>query len=253
MAGNRTGGLFSSEESQQHIYILELKAALFGLKALCNNFPNIHIFIQLDSTSAVAAINKMGCARLIDIDQVVHLIWNFVLKHDNWVTATHIPGIFNEEADIESRKHETRTEQMINLKYFEKIIKSLNFKPTVDLFAARLNTELPHFISLRPGPDSKQVSVFTFSEENLSFYAFPPFICIPKVLQKVWHDKAEGILVVPDWPNQLWYTQYTDMIIKEITLPSRPGLLTLPSQTNIRHPMHSSRQLRAAITSGKQK
>ena len=125
---------------------------------------------------------------------------------------------------------------MINQKYFEKIIKSLNFIPTVDLFATRLNTQLPHFISCRSDPESKGVNAFTLSWENLSFYAFLPFICIPMVLQKVWHDKAEGILVVY-WPNQLWYTQYTEMIIKEITLPSRPVLLTLPSQTNIRHPM----------------
>ena len=54
--------------------------------------------------------------------------------------------------------------------------------------------------------------------KNLSLYAFPPFICIPKILQKVWHDNAEGILVVPDWLNQFWYTQYTEIIIKEITL-----------------------------------
>ena len=81
------------------------------------------------------------------MDHVVHLIWNFILKHDNWVTVTHIPGIINEEADIESRKHETRTEWMIKQKYFEKIIKSLNFKPTVDLFATRLNSQLPHFIT----------------------------------------------------------------------------------------------------------
>ena len=58
-------------------------------------------------------------------------------------------------------------------------------------------------------------------------------ICIPRVLQKVWHDKAEGILVVPDWLNQLWYTQCTEMIIKEISLPSRSGLVSLPSQMNI--------------------
>ena len=77
----------------------------------------------------------MSSTRSIDMDQVVHMIWKFILKHDNWVTATHIPGIFNEEADLESRKHETRTEWMINWKYFEKIIKSLNFKPTVDLFS----------------------------------------------------------------------------------------------------------------------
>ena len=52
----------------------------------------------------------MGSTRSTDTDHVVHLIWNFTLKYDNWITATHIPGMFNEKADIESRKHETRTE-----------------------------------------------------------------------------------------------------------------------------------------------
>ena len=75
-------------------------------------------------------------------------------RHNNWITATQILGILNEEADTESRKHETRAEWMINWKYFKKI-KYLNFKPTVDLFATRLNTQLPHFISLRPDPESK--------------------------------------------------------------------------------------------------
>ena len=161
MAGSKTRGLFSSEESQHHINILELKAALFGLKALCNNFHNIHILIQIDNTSTVAAINKMGSTRSINMDHVVHLTWNFILKHDNRIAATHIPGTFNEEADMESRKHETRTEWMINQKYFQKIIKSSNFKPTVDLFATRLNTQLSHFISLRPDPESKGVNAFT--------------------------------------------------------------------------------------------
>ena len=49
---------------------------------------------------------------------------------------------------------------------------------------------------------------------NLSFYAFYGKLVIlcfimPYLLQKVGHDEAEGILVVSDWPNQLWYTQYT--------------------------------------------
>ena len=56
-------GLFSMEESHRHINILELKPALFGLKALHNKFHNIHILIQTDKTSAVAAINKMGSTR----------------------------------------------------------------------------------------------------------------------------------------------------------------------------------------------
>ena len=114
---------------------------------------------------------------------MVHLIWNFILKHDNWVTVTHIPGIFNEEADIESKKHETRTRWMINQKYFEKTIKILNFKPTVD-FVTRINTQLPHFLSLRPDPESKRVQAFPLLWENFSFYGFRPFICIPRVFTK---------------------------------------------------------------------
>ena len=55
---SKTRGIFSSEKSQQHINILELKAALFGLKALCNNFYNIHTLIQIDNTLVVAAIER---------------------------------------------------------------------------------------------------------------------------------------------------------------------------------------------------
>ena len=84
----------------------------------------------------------------------------------------------------------------------KKIIKGLNFKPTVDLIATRVNTQLPEFILLRPDPETKGVNAFTLWWENLSFYAFPSFICISKVLQKVWYGKEEGILVVSDWSNQ---------------------------------------------------
>ena len=63
------------------------------------------------------------------------------------------------------------------------------------------------------------------------FYAFPPFICWPKVIQKMLQYGAEGTLVVPDWPNQLWCCQFCNMITKDVLLPTL--------------------QLRAAIVSGK--
>nr|KAG5688439.1 hypothetical protein BaRGS_001856 [Batillaria attramentaria] len=39
-------------------------------------------------------------------------------------------------------------------------------------------------------------------QESLDFYAFPPFSVIPRVLQKVRRDRAEGVIVVPRWPTQ---------------------------------------------------
>ena len=80
--------------------------------------------------------------------------------------ATHIPGIFNKKTDIESRKHETRTEWMTKQKYFEKIIKCLNFKQTVDLLAISLNTQLPHFVSLT---------------HFISFMKKPVILCFPAI------------------------------------------------------------------------
>ena len=137
---------------------------------------NRHILIQINNTSTVSAINKMGSVKSIEMDNEVHLIWEFISTQNNWLTATHIPGVFNEDADRESRK------QLITKNLLRKNLMS----PSIDLFASRLNTQLPEFLSYRPDPESKTVNVFTQSWTDLKFYAFPPFLCLPRVVQKIW-------------------------------------------------------------------
>ena len=96
------------------------------------------------------------------------------------------------------------------------------------------------------------MDAFTVDWKNIEFYAFPPFSCIPRVIQKIWNDKATGILIVPNWPNQPWYGQFLELIVKEITLPSRPDLLLLLLQNiEVHHPMQKTLQLKAAIVCGK--
>ena len=48
------------------------------------------------------------------MDNEVHLTWEFSRTQNNWLTATHIPGIFNEDADRRSRKQGLKTEWMLN-------------------------------------------------------------------------------------------------------------------------------------------
>jgi len=106
-----TGGYFTIDERELHIInILELKAVEFGLQSLCPEIRDTHILLKIDNTSAVSAINKMGSIRSILMDEVVHLIWAWAIERNTWLTATHIPGILNVEADEESLKTETRTE-----------------------------------------------------------------------------------------------------------------------------------------------
>ena len=68
----------------------------------------------------------MGSVESIEIDNEMHLILEFISTQNNWLTATHIPGVFNEDADREFRKQELRTEWMLNRRDFHYITKKLN-------------------------------------------------------------------------------------------------------------------------------
>ena len=93
-------------------------------------------------------------------------------------------------------------------------------------------------------PQSSRVNAFTLNWGNLDVYAFPPFAIISSVIQKLVKNRA-GILLVPDWPNQPWYT-----VFNEITIPSIRTDLLLLSQSKEIHPLHKPLALIAALVSG---
>ena len=207
----RTGGLFSEAEvDESHINHLEARAVGFGLAALCSDVFNTHILVLTDNTSTVGGINNMGSSKSFQLDFEVKIIWEWILTRRNWITATHIPGRLNIEADEESRRTETRTEWKLNEDDFNRVIEYFLFQPNVDLFASRINTQLARFFAYRPDPEAEAIDAFTLSWGSIKFYAFPPFNCIDRVLQKVIEDEATGILVVPDWPSQFWYHMFDD-------------------------------------------
>ena len=251
----RTGGLFSVEDKyndqdETHINILEAKAVLFGLQALGHDLQDIHVKVLSDNTATVGALNKMGSSKSWDLDHIITTVWQWAIDRDIWITASHIPGVLNIEADEESRKSEYRTEWMLNKCIFRQVLEDLTFDPSIDLFASRINNQLPRFASFRPDPEAELIDAFTVSWENLNFYAFPPFICITKVLQKIMMEEATGIVVVPDWPNQPWYNTYLDMKLIEVILPPRHDMLVLPSDRSLRHPLHKHLQLRVGLLTG---
>ena len=59
------------------------------------------------------------------------------------------------ETDKDSRVQEERTEWMLSKTAFDDIIKQLEFKPDIDLFASSLNKRIPKFVSFRPDPKSR--------------------------------------------------------------------------------------------------
>ena len=248
----RTHGIFSESERKSSINVLELKAILFGLQSLCNNFEYIFIKILSDNTTAVNTLNNMGSCHAWECNEVVLEIWNWAVDKHIWLLAAHIPGKLNVEADFESRRNDTTTEWKLNPLDFRNIVHHFNWEPTVDLFASRINAQLPEYYSYRPDPTASVINAFSVSWENLRFYCFPPFACIPKILQKIKFDNATGLLVVPQWPNQPWFSMFHDMTIaKPLILSSRKDLLVLPMHHQEVHPLHATLKLMACLVSGR--
>lgn len=247
-----TGGYFNLNEICMHINVLELKAILFGLQSLCDKLHNTHLKILSDNTTAVQCINNMGSCKSVECDQITKTIWDWGINRNVWLTSAHIPGRLNREADEESRKTELRTEWKLNRKIFNNMLNYFQFFPEIDLFASRINTQLPRFFSYRPDPFSEVTNAFTVSWGDIKFYCFPPFSCIGRILQKICEDKATGILVVPNWPTQIWYPLLIDLLVNEpfIISPS-VDQLHLPNNPQESHPLWQKLTLMGCMVSGR--
>ena len=60
---------------------------------------------------------------------------------------------------------------------------------------------------------TKFVDAFSIEWSQFFFYAFPPFCLIPRRVQKIIHDRASGILVIPRWITQPFSTVVLSLLI----------------------------------------
>ena len=248
----RAHGVWTSTEKSSHINVLELRAILFGLKSFFPGVCDTHFLIYCDNITAVHTVNKMGTSHSWECNEVVQKIWSWAIPRKNWITVTHVPGKNNIQADTESRRDVKNKEWMMHKDVYKKFCQRLNSIHRIDLFASRVNYQIKPFISYGPDPEAKFVNAFTVDWGEWSpIYAFPPFAIIGKVLQKIKQDCAEGIVIVPNWPNQVWFSVLCRMLIDlPFVLHHRKKLLSLPSYPEETHPLLPKTKLLACRLSG---
>ena len=247
--GQSTHGYWTAEERKSHINFLELMAVWYGLKCYANNACNSQILLRVDNATALSYVNKMGGIKFQHLADLAQNIWRWCEIRKLWIHASYIPSAENAVADSESRSKDWDKEWKLNHSDYTQICLDLG-KPNIDLFASRTNTQCSKFISWKPDPEAWAVDAFTVSWKRLSFYAFPPFALIGRVLQKIINDEAEGILVVPNWPSQPWFPVYMSLVSSKI-YSFGPSNDLLISSFRISHPLSSSLTLVAAKLSGK--
>ena len=102
----------------------------------------------------------MGSFKSSLCDQEVGRMWSSYSCSYSVHGEAHIPGILNVEADQESRQLELRTEWKLNESIFGYIKKYLDFYPSADLFASRINAQLHRFFAYRPDPKAEVINGF---------------------------------------------------------------------------------------------
>ena len=199
-----------------------------AFRVLPKTQSSITVLIRSDNSTAISYIHRMGSVQHPTLTHLARTIWQWCEERDIWLYASYVSSVSNYLAHFESRRLPDDTEWSLSSSAFTQIITKYG-PPELDLFASYGNAKCRTYISWRPDPESVAVDAFTISWSNHRFYAFPPFSLILRALNKIIRDKAEGIVVVPQWPAQPWYPLFTDLIEGEpLILDSDPLLLISP-------------------------
>ena len=129
------------------------------------------------------------------------------------LTAQHLPGIDNQQADRLSRLV-SQYEWQLHPCLFRFIDKMLGPHSVVDRFAPIVSTQLPLYNSQYHGPNTSGVDALAQQNwgQHVNFVNCP-FRLIPQVLDIIQTQEAEVTLIAPYWPGQPWFRR-----LKQISL-----------------------------------
>ena len=183
------------------------------MKIYTRDVSNCHIQLKVGNTSSLAWINKKTAPNEA-IFLIVKEFWDYCMGKNLGVSISYINTSKNVVVFKESRTLRNNLEWSLQTPIFEKI--RLVYGPVIiDLFASRINAKFGRFYSDNPDPEAWGHDPFPFSWQQEHFYVFPPFSCIPQVINKMELESATGILVVPLFTTQPWFTRLLKIVTSE--------------------------------------
>ncbi|KAJ1204852.1 hypothetical protein NDU88_000290 [Pleurodeles waltl] len=237
-------GLWSPEEQIFHINLLELRAVRLALKAFLPSLRGQSVQVLTDNTTTMWYINKQGGVGSYLLCREALRLWSWAKDHQICLIANHLAGVLNVRADSLSRHFSADHEWRLHPDQVRLIFQRWGF-PRVDLFATRENAHCPLFCSLQYPMQGALGDAFQITWCGQLLYAFPPIPLIPRVLRKIRQDRALVILIAPDWPRRVWYSDLLQLsMCPPLRLPFRADLLS-QSQGQVLHPNLQSLHLHA--------
>ena len=225
----KIGGRWNWEEKvKSHINWLELKAAFLALQAFLPQLKHQHVQIGKDNKTAMTYINKLGGTSSHRLTSLALEMWNFAADRNLTLSAVYVAGEENQITDKKSRVFQDSLEWMLHPAVFQASQKEVGFFG-IDLFATRVNHQVPAFVSWRPEPGAVATDAFSVKWDFQLAYLFPPFCMIKRCLRKIQQDQSHCVLITPVWKSSPWYPVILSLLVGQpLLLPRRLNLLRLP-------------------------
>ena len=229
-------GRWTPPETALHISVLELRAIRRALEELQTTVEHQSVRIMTDSMVAAAYIRREGGTKSLSLFKEVRDLLLWCQDHHVHLTPHFLPGHLNVLADLQSRPHQVlSTEWTLQARVFSRL--QVHFPwMAIDLFATRLNHQLPQFVSPFPDPQAVDSDALTMAWDGLQAYAFPPIAIITEVLHKVAQSDMSCVLLAPWWPAQAWFPEALRLLMgAPVQLPHYRRLLSQPHRVLYHH------------------
>jgi hypothetical protein len=210
--------MWTTEEKNLHINHLELLAVLKVLRLLAPQLKGQAIHLFMDNQVAISYLQKFKGGKKEALNQTAKEIWSQTVVLDIEISqVTWVPSQDN-QADWESRFLENQGWRVQNW-VFQKAERIWG-KATVDRFASHRNAKTQRFNSESWCPDTEAVDAFTQDWSQDLNWAVPPPDLIWKTIRLIREQKARAIMVVPVWPNKIWWHQLEELVKDQFLLPN---------------------------------
>ena len=225
--GQSAQSMWTPLETQKNINELELLAVYFDLRSFLSLLKGKHVCIKSNNFTTVCYLNAMGATKSLLCNKIAKSVWMYCVKNEIWLIACHVPGVLNFEADKSSRQFNESIEWQLQPGIFLKVI-DIHGTPEIDLFACRLNNQLPKYVSWKPDRRACHVDAFSFSWSGKFVYIFPSFSLLNRYLQKLENDQTLALLVAP--------VPADTGLVAPATKPSGGKSITAPTRQGPPHP-----------------
>ena len=207
---------WDAQQEQAHINWKELYAATQALVHFASlyNWRQTRIRIRSDNTVTIAYLNKVG-GRIPYLNELMIQLYEFCDQRQLQLEATYIQGLLNTVADRLSRDiPQDFSEAMLHSACMDQINQRFGQR-TLDLFASSRNNRTQKFVSLHPDQEAVATDAFTINwgQTREALYINPPFILLPRVLQKLRADQARAVLIAPLWTTAMWWPCLIEVMV----------------------------------------